>query len=85
MNDIQRERTIEEAKYILENQCTIRECAKALGVSKSTVHLDLQKRLNEIDKGLYLRVYMHIRKNIKFRSIRGGFATQRKYKEIRGL
>ena len=32
------ERTIELAKYITENKCTVREAAKKFGISKSTVH-----------------------------------------------
>ena len=33
------ERTIELANYIAENKCTVRDCAKKFGISKSTVHM----------------------------------------------
>ncbi len=32
------ERTVELAKYIIKNKCTVREAAKKFGISKSTVH-----------------------------------------------
>ncbi len=32
------ERTIELAKYIIDNKCTVRKAAKKIGISKSTVH-----------------------------------------------
>jgi len=35
------ERTIELANYIAENKCTVRDCAKKFGISKSTVHMDV--------------------------------------------
>ena len=31
-------RTVELAKYIIENKCTVREAARKFGISKSTVH-----------------------------------------------
>lgn len=83
-SDIVIERTLEEAKYILDNRCTIRECAKAKGVSKTTVHRDLAKRLPDIDIFLHLRVYTHLRNNWNARTIRGGAATSRKYKRLGG-
>lgn len=82
-SDIVIERTLEEAKYILDNRCTIRECAKAKGVSKTTVYRDLTKRLPSIDRLLHFRVYTHLRNNWNARTMRGGISTSRKYKEIR--
>jgi putative DeoR family transcriptional regulator (stage III sporulation protein D) len=37
------ERAIEIATYIIENNATVRQTAKAFGISKSTVHMDVTK------------------------------------------
>lgn len=37
------ERAIEVANYIIENNATVRQAAKAFGVSKSTIHMDATK------------------------------------------
>ena len=42
-------RVINEGKYIIETNDTVREIAKVFNVSKSTVHKDLKERLLEID------------------------------------
>ena len=47
------DRIIGEAKYILENKCTVREGATHFGVSKSTFHADVSYKLKEIDLKLY--------------------------------
>ncbi|MCL1803343.1 MAG: sporulation transcriptional regulator SpoIIID [Eubacteriaceae bacterium] len=79
MIDLLRERVISEALYIAETNQTVRETAKKLGVSKSTVHKDMTERLSEIDHGLYLRVRACLDKNKAERHIRGGMATRMKY------
>ena len=43
------DRILGEAKYILQTNATIRQTAEKFGVSKSTVHLDMSKRLIKID------------------------------------
>lgn len=35
------ERAIEIANYIIENNATVRQTAKAFGISKSTVHAEV--------------------------------------------
>lgn len=65
--------------YIVENDCTIRQCAKALKVSKSTVHKDTF-RLKDIDIGLYHKVRKILERNKEERAQRGGDSTRRKYK-----
>lgn len=72
-------RTLEEAKYILQTGQTIRETAKTFGLSKSTVHKDLQDRLSGLDKTLYEQVNNIFIEHIKIRHIRGGEATKFKY------
>ena len=60
------ERACALAAYIIENRATVRAAAKKFGVSKSTVHKDLQDRLPQFNKAQ--------------RHIRGGMATRKKYK-----
>lgn len=68
------------AVYIIENRATVRAAAKKFGVSKSTVHNDLTKRLKEYNRPLYLEVKKILAINKAERHLRGGMATRRKYK-----
>lgn len=72
-------RMYEEAEYIIRNNCTVRECAKAIGVSKSTVHKDVTHRLKRINRQLFIKVDAVLQKNKSERCIRGGMATKLKY------
>ena len=54
--------------------------AKKFGVSKSTVHKDLQDRLPQFNRSLYLQVKEVLEINKAQRHIRGGMATRKKYK-----
>ena len=74
------ERVRDLAIYIIENRATVRAAAKKIGVSKSTVHKDLTERLRELDQSLYLSVKQVLELNKAERHIRGGIATQRKYR-----
>lgn len=69
-----------EAQYLIENQSTIRDVANAFGISKSTVHKDLIKRLPKLEKSLFDRVCTILDYNLENRAYRGGEATKRKYK-----
>lgn len=73
------ERMRGEAEYIAEYKCTVRACAKAFGVSKSTVHKDCAERLYEYDKFLFEKVRNILDINLSERHIRGGAATKQKY------
>ena len=66
--------------YIIENRATVRAAAKKFGVSKSTVHKDLQDRLPQFNRSLYLQVKEVLEVNKAQRHIRGGMATRKKYK-----
>ncbi|MCL1914284.1 MAG: sporulation transcriptional regulator SpoIIID [Eubacteriaceae bacterium] len=79
MVDVLRERVITEALYIAETNQTVRETARKLGVSKSTVHKDMTERLPEIDPTLYNKVRLCLDKNKAERHLRGGQATRLKY------
>ena len=37
------ERAAEVARYIVDNNATVRQAAKAFGISKSTIHADVTK------------------------------------------
>ena len=77
------ERTLKEAEHLINTRCTVRECAKAFGVTKSTIHKDLTQRLPNMNKNLHYQVYLVLRDNLNKRSLRGGISTSRKFKEIR--
>ena len=53
--------------------------AKAFGISKSTVHMDVAKRLERYDPQLYFEVKKVLEINKAERHIRGGLATKEKY------
>ena len=72
-------RTKQFAWYLLDNNATIRQTAKAFSIAKSTVHYDLQNRLKIIDPALYCQVANLLEENFKQKSIRGGLATKQKY------
>ena len=78
MDDI-KNRVIELANVFLEGKRTVREVAKIVGYSKSTVHHDLTTKLEDIDPDLYLQVKELLEYNKKIRHIRGGESTRLKY------
>lgn len=77
------QRVIDEAYYIINNRCTIRECAKFIGVSKSTVCLDINKKLKQISVHLYNSVKEINNFNYSERHKRGGKVTKMKYLNIK--
>ena len=79
------ERVMNVAEYIVEHEATVRAAASKFGISKSTVHHDMQVRLKGIDADMAERVRAkEARKvldiNKSERHIRGGMATYIKYK-----
>lgn len=75
-------RSVEIAKYIIENKCTIRSAAKAFNISKSSVYKDVTKRLKNVDLNLYFRVKQIMEYNYLVKHIRGGESTRRKYLKL---
>lgn len=73
-------RAVELGEYIVKNRATVRSTAKAFSVSKSTVHMDVTKRLKNIEPDLYADVRKVLEINKAQRHIRGGLATKEKYK-----
>ncbi len=76
------DRIIELAYYTIEKKATVRETALKYGISKSTVHKDLQDRLPYVNKQLYQAVNEILMMNKSERHIRGGLATRQKYRSI---
>lgn len=74
-------RVTEAAKYILKTGATVRACAEAFGVSKTTIHKDMRERLPELSPAMAKRVDAVLNKNRAERHIRGGQATKEKYQK----
>ena len=79
MGDAIDQRACELAVYMIETGSTVRSTAQKFGISKSTVHKDMQNRLPKCNKLLYERVRTVLERNKRERHIRGGMATKRKY------
>lgn len=79
MADTVEDRACQLAVYLIETGGTVRTAAKHFGISKSTVHKDLSKRLPLCNKHLYKLVRIVLETNKAQRHIRGGNATKEKY------
>ena len=77
-------RVREEAEYIVARGATVRQAARALGVSKSTVHKDMEARLPGISGPMAREVQRVFARNKAERHLRGGEATRRRYARLRG-
>ena len=73
------ERAMEIARYIIDNNTTVRHAAKHYGISKSTVHKDVTERLAQVNPGLAAEVRKVLDVNKQERHLRGGAATREKY------
>jgi len=82
MDDYIWQRVLESSQYIFRNQCTVRQAAKAFGVSKSTIHKDVTERLPKINPVLAGKVKAVLEQNKAERHIRGGEATREKYRAL---
>lgn len=79
MKDYIEERAMGIGVYIIENNATVRQTAKAFGVSKSTVHKDVTDRLAQLNPSLAAAARKVLEINKSERHIRGGMATRVKY------
>ena len=79
MKDYIEERAIGIAGYIIDHNATVRQTAKAFGISKSTVHKDVTDRLMQINPTLAKEARCVLDVNKSERHIRGGMATKEKY------
>ena len=67
------------ARYIIDNNTTVRQAAKHFGISKSTVHKDVTERLVQVNPSLAAEARKVLDVNKSERHIRGGLATREKY------
>jgi putative DeoR family transcriptional regulator (stage III sporulation protein D) len=77
-----RERAMNAAKHTIAHKCTVRETAKELRVSKSTIHKDLTERLPKINPIVASAVRGVLLTNKAERHIRGGEATRLLYRRL---
>ena len=75
------ERTVQIARYIVENNVTVRNAARVFGLSKSTIHKDMTDRLPQLHPQLSQEIRKVLELNKSLRHIRGGMATRDKYKK----
>lgn len=75
----------DQANFIVDKNSTVRAAAKVFGVSKSTIYLNVTKRLKKTDPLLYAKVRKVLDNNKEERAKRGGNATREKYRKLREL
>ncbi len=80
MEETVEERAVILGRYMAEHGATVRGAAERFGVSKSTVHKDVSRRLQRINPSLYDAVRKVLEKNKSERHMRGGLATREKYR-----
>ena len=80
MSDTIEQRVCQLAVYMIDTGATVRAAAAHFGISKSTVHKDLQPRLPQCNRSLYEQVRQVLDVNKQQRHIRGGMATRKKYR-----
>lgn len=73
------ERVIKAANLLIIENSTIREIAKKMGYSKSTIHIDLSVRLKELNSELYHEIKKIFKINQEEKHLRGGLSTKLKY------
>ena len=83
MNQAIEKRVIGSAEYIVTHGATVRQTARVFGVSKSTVHKDMETRLPQLSSALCREVAAVFAKNKAERHLRGGEATRRRYEQAR--
>ena len=85
MEEEKRERIIKVGEYFVNTQKTIREVAVVFGLSKSSVHIDLSKRLKYVCPALYEEARAILDSHLQERHIRGGNATKEKYEKLKEI
>ena len=78
-----RDRCVALGRYIVRTGATVRETARAFGMSKSAVHKDVHDRLRVIHPGLYAEVREILDYHHAVRHLRGGAATRRRWRLLR--
>ena len=85
MNQKIKSRALAEAEVIVKTKITIRQLAKKVSVSKSTIHKDVNERLKKIDIKLYNEVQHIFKKHLQTKHLIGGIKTKEKYQKIRNI
>jgi putative DeoR family transcriptional regulator (stage III sporulation protein D) len=83
MSEAIRSRVLYSAKIMVNDRLTVRDVAKIVGISKSTVHKDLTEKLKDIDEILFDEIADILEYNKKIRHIRGGQKTKEKYEKLK--
>ncbi|BDU92692.1 sporulation transcriptional regulator SpoIIID [Clostridium perfringens] len=78
-------RVLNAVNYVLDNKATIRETAKFLGVSKSTIHKDVTERILELNPQKAIEVEKVLLFNKSERHLRGARATKLKFLMLREM
>lgn len=81
MRNIRRAEMLGE--FIVKTKATIRKTASVFSISKSTVHVEVSKRLKFINFQLYKQVKSVLEINFIERNKRGGNATRLKYLKLK--
>lgn len=76
-------RVLRAAEHIAQTGATVRQTARLLRVSKSTVHKDMETRLKQLSEPLYQEVLQVFARNKAERHLRGGEATRKRYAQLR--
>ena len=79
LNQAIEKRVLKAAEYIAQHGATVRQTARVFGVSKSTVHKDMETRLPQLSSALAREVAMVFARNKAERHLRGGEATRKRY------
>lgn len=77
------QRCLRIAAYMLEHHATIRQAAKAFGLSKSSIHKDMHQRLPLLHESVGQQVALLLQYNKAVRHLRGGAATRQKFLDAR--
>ena len=83
LNQAIEKRVLKAAEYIAQHGATVRQTARAFGISKSTVHKDMETRLPQLSSALSREVAQVFAKNKAERHLRGGEATRKRYARLR--
>ena len=79
MEESIRRRCLEIGAYMIAREATVRQAARAFGISKSSVHKDMGQRLPQADPDLAVAVAALMRRNKAVCHLRGGEATRRRF------
>ncbi len=79
MDETIRTRCLTVGRYMLEHRATVRQAAKAHGLSKSAVHKDMRVLLPQVDARLGRQVAALMAYNKAVRHLRGGEATRQRF------